>query len=102
MELIHQRTSEKILRGFYNVYNNLGYGFSEKVYENALVMELSGSGLICNKQKQLKVHYNGQVVGEYFADIIVDDSVILELKSASALIPEHEAQLLNYLRATEM
>ncbi|MDP1676531.1 MAG: GxxExxY protein [Bacteroidota bacterium] len=102
MELIHQNITDKIIKAFYNVYNELGFGFLEKVYQNALFLELTTMGLNCEKQKQIKVYYNEQVVGEYFADIIVNDCVILELKAAETIVEEHEYQLINYLKATEI
>jgi len=101
MELLHKELSDKILKAFYNVYNELGYGFLEKVYENALCYELSLMGLNYSKQKPIKVFYKEKVVGEYFADILVEDSIILELK-ATALCEEHVYQLLNYLKATDI
>ncbi|MEM7116166.1 MAG: GxxExxY protein [Chloroflexota bacterium] len=97
----HSEITRLILKAFYNVYNRLGYGFSERVYENALVIELVKLGLEVEQQKQLLVYYDGAVVGEFYADIVVNGLVILELKAAKKLIAEHEAQLLTYLKATE-
>ena len=102
MELLHQEITDKIIKAFFKVYNELGYGFLEKVYENALFIELKATGLFCEKQKPIKVYYNGQIVGEYFADIIVNGCIILELKTAETLAEEHELQLINYLKATEI
>ena len=102
MDLLHKDITEKILKGYYKVYNELGFGFLEKVYENALLIELTSMGLNCVKQKPIKVHYKEQLVGEYFADIIVNNSVIIELKAAEVLVEEHEFQLINYLKATEI
>ncbi len=102
MDLLHKEITDKILKSFYKVYNELGFGFLEKVYENALFIELTSMGLFCEKQKQIKVHYNENLVGEYFADIIVNGSVIIELKAAEDLVEEHELQVINYLKATEM
>lgn len=99
---LHQDVTEKIIKAFYNVYNSLGFGFLEKVYENAMMIELISMNLTCEKQKQLEVFYKNLKVGEYFADIIVEDKVIIKLKAAEALIPEHQAQLLNYLKATQL
>ena len=99
---LHKELSNKIIKAFYNVYNNLGYGFLEKVYENALLIELKQLGLECEKQKPIKVNYNNIIVGEYFADIIVENSIILELKAAENICEEHEFQLINYLKATEI
>jgi GxxExxY protein len=102
MELLHKDITDKIIKAFYKVYNELGYGFLEKVYQNALVIELTEMGLQCEKQKQIKVYYHEQMVGEYFADLIVDECVIIELKAAETLVEEHEFQLINYLKATEI
>jgi GxxExxY protein len=99
---LHQNLTEKIIKAFYNVYNALGFGFLEKVYENAMMIELQSMNLRCDKQQQLDVFFKNQKVGEYYADIIVEGKVILELKAAETLIPEHQAQLLNYLKATEI
>ena len=100
MTLKQAELTEKIIGAFYAVYNGLGYGFLEKVYENALVYELRLRGLQVEQQRRIKVHYHGTVVGEYFSDICVNESVILELKVAEAIADAHTAQLLNYLKAT--
>lgn len=100
MELLHKEITDKILKAFYTVYNVLGYGFLEKVYGNALHIELAKMGLKVVKQHPIKVQYDGQQVGEYFADLIVEDLVIVELKAAEGIVEEHEHQLLNYLKAT--
>ena len=92
----------KLLKLFFNVYNTLGYGFLEKVYENAMLIELTELGLKARVQVPIKVSYKERLVGDYFADIIVNDCVIIELKAAENLCEEHEAQLLNYLRATDI
>jgi len=92
----------KIIGAYYTVYNTLGYGFLEKVYENALLIELKKCGLCVQKQVPINVFYEKIRVGEYFADLIVEGKVIVELKAAEALREEHEAQLLNYLRATQI
>jgi GxxExxY protein len=94
--------TEGIIKIFYKVYNTLGYGFLEKVYENAIVVELKREGIHAIAQAPIKVLYEGHVVGEYFADILVDDTVIVEIKAVKQLAPEHEAQLLNYLKATNI
>lgn len=99
-ELLHKELTEQIIKAFYQVYNTLSYGFLEKVYENALAFELKAAGLRVEQQKQLKVYYENQLVGDYFADLIVEDLVIIELKVADSIAPAHEAQLLNYLKAT--
>ena len=96
----HSDVTEKVIQAFFAVYNSLGYGFSEKVYENSLVLELAKLGLQVEPQKRIAVYYEGEMVGEYFADIVVEDVVIVELKAARQLMRDHEAQLLNYLKAT--
>lgn len=102
MELLHGKTTEEILKAYYNVYNKMGYGFCEKVYENSLVIELRKMGIKCTAQKAIDVYYDEVLVGVYYADIVVEDAVILELKAATGLVPENEAQLLNYIKATKM
>jgi GxxExxY protein len=101
-KLLHKHITDKILRAFYNVYNALGPGFLEKVYENALAIELHGMELRVAQQQPLKVYYHGQLVGDYKADLVVDGLVILELKVADAMNEAFEAQLMNYLKATEI
>ncbi len=98
----HSEITDKIIKGFYKVYNTLGYGFLEKVYENALCIELKEMGLYVEKQKRVKVYYKQKEVGEYFADITVENKVIIELKAAEGLCEEHECQLINYLKATDI
>ncbi len=100
--MMHEEITEKIINVFYKVYNVLGYGFLEKVYENAMVVELRKSGLGAIPQKNIKVFYETEEVGDYFADLLVEDAVIVELKAAKAIGKEHEAQLTNYLKATTM
>ncbi len=84
------------------MYNKLGYGFLEKVYENALMIELEKEKISAVSQFPRKVQYEGETIGEYFADILVDNKVIVEIKAAKGLVEENEAQLLNYLKATDM
>lgn len=98
----HSDITEQIIGAFYMVYNTLGYGFLEKVYENALYLELRKAGLNVEKQKQIRVFYEGLEVGLYSADLCVADSVIVELKAAESLCEEHEYQLINYLKATDI
>lgn len=100
--LKHSETTGKIIRAFYKVYNSLGYGFLEKVCENALALELEEPGLSVFQQQPIKVFYNGKEVGEYFADLIIENCVIVELKAIEKLAEIHEAQLLNYLKATKI
>jgi GxxExxY protein len=92
--------TKKINGCFFMVYNKLGYGFLEKVYENAMRIELNKAGLSVVQQKPIQVWYENELVGEYFADLVVNDLVILELKATANFSKEHEAQLLNYLKAT--
>lgn len=98
---LHQEITNKIISAFYTVYNVLGYGFLEKVYENSLEIELKKIGLKVEKQFPIDVFYNNNNVGKYFADLVVEDKVILELKAAENLCQEHEFQLINYLKATD-
>jgi GxxExxY protein len=97
---IHSELTREMIGCFYHVYNHLGYGFLEKVYENALCHELRKHGLVVGQQTPIVVWYDGLKVGEYYADLLVDDKVLLELKAISHLTDEHSAQLLNYLKAT--
>lgn len=100
--LIHEELTGKIIRCFYKVYNELGYGFLEKVYENALTIELLNNNISCIQQAPIKVYYAQKQVGSYFADILAEDSVLLELKAGEGgIILEHELQLVNYLKATD-
>jgi GxxExxY protein len=101
-EYLHQELTSRIISCFYKVYNTLGFGFLEKVYENALLIELTKNGLYVERHKPIKVHYEEKLVGEYFADLIVDNKIILELKAVESLIEEHELQLINYLKATDI
>ena len=98
----HSEVTERIVKAFYKVYNTLGYGFLEKVYENALFIELTIMNLQVETQKQITVFYEEKRVGEYFADLIINDCIIVELKAAESLCEEHEFQLINYLKATEI
>lgn len=100
MHLLHNELTSLILKTYYEVYNELGYGFLEKVYQNALLIELKSKGLQVTPNKKIKVYYKGENVGDYYADIIVNDTVILELKAAEYIIDQFENQLLNYLKGT--
>lgn len=99
---LHQELTDKIISCYYAVYNKLGYGFLEKVYENAMMIELRKNGIQAVQQKPIHVHYDHEEVGNYFADILVEDKVVLELKAGnvSDLQEEFELQLTNYLKAT--
>lgn len=99
--MLQEDITNKIIGAFYVVYNGLGFGFLEKVYQNALVIELQRIGLQVEAQQCIDVYYKGTSVGKYRADLIVNDEVILELKAAECLMPEHECQLINYLKATD-
>ena len=97
----HKSLTEKIIKVFYRVYNSLGYGFLEKVYENAMMLDFKKQNIPAVSQYAIKVFYEDEIVGEYFADILVDGKVIVEIKAARNLALENEAQLLNYLKATD-
>ena len=101
MHLLHNELTSLILKTYYEVYNELGFGFLEKVYQNALLIELKNKGLEVTPNKKIKVYYKGENVGDYYADIIVNDTVILELKAAEYIIDQFENQLLNYLKGTD-
>jgi GxxExxY protein len=100
--MIHQDITQLIVKCFYKVYNTLGFGFLEKVYEHAFVYELSRNGLVVRRQAPIKVYYDGIVAGEYVADVIVNGCVICELKAGDGIVQEHLAQLRNYLKATDL
>ena len=99
---MHTGLTEKIIQVFYKVYNTLGYGFLEKVYENAMFHELTSMGLDVKRQHPIVVFYDSVEVGSYYADLIVEDTVIIELKAAEGICEEHECQLINYLKATDV
>jgi GxxExxY protein len=96
----HSDITSMALKCYYNVYNALGFGFLEKVYESAMLIELSKKGLTCLRQHPVEVFYESRKIGLYFADIIINECVIIEIKAAEALCEAHEAQLINYLKAT--
>jgi|SRR5579884_2539449 len=98
----HWDLCHHIIGIFYSVYNELGYGFLETVYEEALAIELASAGLSVARQVPTPIWFHGRIIGEYKADLIVNNQVLLELKAARAIDPSHEAQILNYLRATEI
>jgi len=100
--MIYQELTKQIIGAFFKVNNHLGYGFLEKVYEYSMVLELRSLGLKVEKQKSIKVYYKGKEVGDYYADLIVNNSIIVEIKTADKLCVEHEYQLVNYLRATNI
>ena len=96
----YKELTENIIGCAYQVYNRMGFGFLESVYEKCLLIELRKEGLKVESQKAVTVYYENEVVGEFIADIVVEDSVILELKSVRQIIKAHETQLVNYLVAT--
>ena len=98
--LIYEELSNKIIRAYYNVLNVLGKGLAEKVYENALCIEFDEMNIPYERQKPLVVTYKGREVGNYIADIFVDDKIIIEMKAVSTILPEHSAQTLNYVNLT--
>jgi GxxExxY protein len=100
MKLLHQELTDVIIKTFYEVYNELGYGFLERVYQNSLYLELKSKGLKVEAQKKIEVYYKGIEVGQYYADLIVEDLIILELKAADCIVKEFENQILNYLKGT--
>jgi GxxExxY protein len=100
--LKYAEVTEKIIGVFYDVYNELGYGFLESVYEECLVIALRQAGLMVNRQVSVPVWFRGQKIGEFRADVTVENCVLLELKCAKALDPAHEAQILHYLKSTEI
>lgn len=100
--MLHEEITEEIIGAFYNVYRELGFGFLERVYQNALYVEMKGLGLQCKPQSAIDVFYKGIKVGDYIADFVVEEKVILELKAVKKTTEEHECQLLNYLTATEI
>jgi GxxExxY protein len=101
-ELKHRVLTDKIIGTFYEVYNELGFGFLESVYENSLVIALREKGFKVKQQISVPVWFRGQRAGDFVADLLVENTVILELKAARAIDESHKAQLLNYLRATEI
>ena len=101
-DLRHGDLTEKIIGAAYKAHNTLGFGFLEKVYENALAVELERGGLQVEQQSSVQVTYQGQLVGDYVADLIVEASVIVEVKAVAALERVHEVQLVNYLKATSL
>lgn len=101
-DFLYKEETDEIIEAFYEVYNTLGYGFLERVYQNALYQELKRRGFDCKAQYPIKVFFKGQEVGEYYADVLVNECIILELKAVDTLCKEHELRLINYLKATDM
>ncbi len=98
----HKDLTDKIIKIFYKVYNKLGYGFLEKVYENPMMIEFKKERIFALAQSPIKVSYENEIIGEYFADVLVENKVIVEVKAAKSLAIENEAQLLNDLKATQI
>jgi len=98
----YKELTQKIILIFYKVYNKLGYGFLEKIYENAMIIEFRKEGIPAVPQSPIKVFYENEIIGEYYADLLVEDKVLVEIKAVRSLADEHEAQLLNYLKATDI
>ena len=100
--MLHENITKNIIKAYYKVYNTLGYGFLEKVYQKALLIELREMGFKCKEEAPIKVYYGASQVGDYRADIIVEDCVIIENKATEGLAEENEYQLINYLKATDI
>jgi GxxExxY protein len=98
--LLHRKLSERVIGAFFETYNELGFGFLESVYENALGMQLESLGLAVKRQYPILVQFKQRVVGEFRADLLVEDCMIIEIKAVNSLAAVHEAQLINYLKAT--
>ncbi len=101
-DYLFEETTKQIISCFYKVFDELGNGFLESVYEKSLLIELGNCGLVALPQKSLSVYYKNQLVGEFKSDIIVDDKILIEIKAVNKLVAKHEAQLLNYLKATKI
>ncbi|RPH30081.1 MAG: GxxExxY protein [Bacteroidales bacterium] len=101
MELLHKDLTESILRVYYDVYNELGYGFLEKAYQNSMYIELANRGFKVEAQKQIKVHFKSYDVGDYYTDLLVNDLIFIELRTAECVVEEFECQLINYLRGSD-
>lgn len=100
MHFVHEELTAKIIEACFEVSNELGTGFLESVYQNALELAIRQKGLKVQAQVPLTVGFRGEEVGQFFADILVEDKVIVELKAVSTLVPEHQAQVINYLKGT--
>jgi len=100
--MLHEEITEKIIAACFDVSNELGAGFLESVYEKALLIALMDRGLNAQSQVPLQVTFRGQIVGDFFADIVVENKILLELKAVKNLAPEHQAQTINYLKATRI
>lgn len=101
-DLLHRDVTQQVIEAFYETYNELGPGFLESVYAVSLAAVVGGRGLEVRREAPIDVHFRGEIVGRFYADLVVGDRVVVELKVAEALRREHEAQLLNYLKATQV
>jgi GxxExxY protein len=101
-KLLHQDITDTIINSFYHVFNELGHGFLEKVYQKSLALELTYRGLDVSIEHMIPVKYKGIIVGEYFADIIVENKIIIEVKVIENISKIHESQIINYLKASEI
>ena len=99
---LHEELTQKIIKCFYAVWDELGGGFLESVYENALMVEFKLNGINAENQKELKIKYKGELVGDFKADIVVEGKVLIEIKAVSGLNEKHVAQLINYLKGTDI
>ena len=100
--MIDEELTGRIIKVFYKIYNTLGYGFIESIYHNSMIIELVKEGLSIETEKPISVYYGPNVVGTFSADLVVEEKIILELKAKESLHSAHEAQLTNYLRATDV
>lgn len=101
-DLLHKKITDDILKVYYDIYNQLGYGFLEKVYQNAMYFELKSLGYKVEAQTPIKVYLKGQLIGEYYSDLLIENKVIIELKACELLMNVHVAQLMNYLKSTKI
>lgn len=100
--MLHEKISKKAIESFFEVYNKLGYGFLEAVYQNSMLIQLKKHRAVAEKERHIEVYFDGQRVGNYFADIIVDETIILELKTSERMNEQHKFQLINYLKASNI
>ena len=100
--MIEEELTGPLIKIFYKIYNELGFGFIESVYQNAFLLELAAAAISVESEKRLIVYYSGKQVGTFEADLVIANRIIIELKAKETLIPAHEAQLVNYLRATDI
>ena len=100
--MLEEELTGRIIKVFYKVYNVLGHGFIESIYHNSMILELVDQGFSVETEKPIKVFYGGRLVGTFSADLLVDSKLLIELKAKESIHPAHEAQLTNYLRATEI